>query len=66
MQDFRLLEELKQTESCDELLDLKQEVIDFQKVFSLKSRDLLENCSPHIAQIGKIRSFKDSIYGGAC
>ena len=59
MQDFRLLEELKEAESCDELLDLKQEVIDLQTVFSLRVNDLLENCVSHIAQI---RSLNESNY----
>ena len=43
MTDFRLVEELRQAEFCEELHDLRQEVTDLQKVFVFdREKDLLE------------------------
>ena len=51
MQDIRLLEELQQVETCDELLNLEEEVADLQKAFNLNPGELNETCTVKTALI---------------
>ena len=57
MQDIRLLEELQQVETCDELLNLEEEVADLQKVFNLNPGELKVTC---IVKTALIRSHTNS------